>query len=113
MEIKMNFIAPLFERAEEYGKTSYELFKLKAIDKIAEMVSTIVSRVYFMIALAMFATTLNIGISIWLGEMLGKVYYGFFCVAGFYSIIGIVLFFFLHRPIKNKVSNRIISQMIN
>jgi hypothetical protein len=29
-EEKPNFIEPLFLRAEEYGKTSFELLKLKA-----------------------------------------------------------------------------------
>ncbi len=42
MEDKLNFIEPLFERVEEYGKTSYELFKLKTIDKTSNILSTFV-----------------------------------------------------------------------
>ena len=26
----------------------------------------------------------NVGLSLWIGELLGKAYYGFFAVAGFY-----------------------------
>ena len=113
MEDKMNFIEPIFERAEEYGKTSYELFKLKTLDKTAVVVSTFVSRGTVILVLSMFIVLATIGVALYLGEMLGKSYYGFFCVAGFYGIIGGVLYFFMNNWIKKRVSNLIISQMLN
>ena len=113
MENKTNFIAPLFVKAEEYGKTSYELFKLKALDKTAGVASTFVSRGAVVLFLSMFTVIINIGIAFWLGDLLGKIHYGFFCVAGFYAIIGSVLYFFMHNWIKKTVSNSIISQMLN
>jgi len=113
MENKITFIEPLFEKAEAYGKTSYELIKLKAVDKTAEVVSTLVSRGAAILVLSMFIVIVNIGIALWLGDLFGKSYYGFFCVAGFYAIIGGVLYFFLHNRIKKNVSNSIISQMLN
>lgn len=113
MEDKLNFIEPLFEKAREYGKTSFELFKLKALDKTAGSMSTIVSRGLVVFAFAMFITILNIGVSLWLGELLGRLYYGFFCVAGFYALLGIVLYFFLNKWIKKRVSNSIILQILN
>ena len=113
MEDKNNFIEPLLERAESYGKTSYELLKLKAVDKTADLTSTIISRGAAVLMLYMFIVIVNIGIALWLGDLLGKSYYGFFCVAGFYAIIGGVLFFFMHDSIKKRVSNSLISQMLN
>lgn len=113
MENKLLFIEPLFERVETYGKTSYELIKLKAVDKTSEVVSTIVSRGAVVLMLSMFIVIVNIGIALFLGDILGKSYYGFFCVAGFYAIIGGVLYFFLHNRIKKYVSNSIITQMLN
>lgn len=113
MENKMIFIEPLLERAEEYRKTSYELFKLKSLDKTVEIVSTFVSRGSVILVLAMFVLVLNIGIALWLGDLLGKTYYGFFCVAGFYGILGCILYFFLHNQIKKYVSSLIISQILN
>lgn len=111
-EEKPNFIEPLFSRVEEYGKSSYELFKLKAVEKTAGVVSTLISRGGTVIFLAMFTVIANLGIALWLGDILGKNYYGFFCVAGFYAIIGGVIYFFLHNTIKKKVSNSIISQLL-
>jgi hypothetical protein len=61
---------------------------------------------------AMFALVLNIGVALWLGELLGKNYYGFFIVAAFYLFTGMVLHFFLHNWIKKPVSNLIITQVL-
>ncbi len=112
MADKLIFIQPLLERAEAYGKTSYELIKLKAVDKTADITSTLVSRGAVVLVLSMFIVIVNIGIALWLGDILGKSYYGFFCIAGFYGIVGGVLYFFMHDTIKKRVSNSLISQML-
>lgn len=113
MEDKINFTEPILERAEEYGKTSYKLFKLKAVDKTAGVVSTFISRGTVALVLSMFILILTIGVAIWLGDLLGKLYYGFFCVAGFYGLIGVILYFFLHNFIKKIISNSIITHLLN
>ncbi len=113
MENTFNQIEPLFEKIEDYGKTSYELFKLKAISKTAEVVSTFVSRVAVVIVLSMFLVFASIGLALWLGDLLGKPYFGFFCVATFYILLGGVLFFLLHKFVKRKVSNSIISEIFH
>jgi hypothetical protein len=113
MENKLICIEPLFERAESFGKTSYELIKLKAIHKTTRVISTFVSKGIVLIIVSMFFTILTIGVALWLGDLLGKSYYGFFCVAGFYGILGVVLFFLLQNQIKKNVSNSIISLILN
>lgn len=113
MEQKTTFIDPLYERIEEYGKVSFELVKLKALDKTSAVASTFVSRAVAFLVLAMFFLVLNIGVALWLGDLLGKSYYGFFCIAGLYGVIGSVLYFFMHKWMKARVSNSIITQMLN
>lgn len=113
MEDKTSFIAPLFERAEAYGKVSYKLLQIKALDKTASVVATLVSRSVAIIFTSIFFVSANIGIALWLGDLLGKSYYGFFCVAGFYGLIGAILHFLLHSPIKRWISNSIISQALD
>ena len=54
MENRSIFIEPLLERVEEYGKTSFELYKLKAISQTAKLVSTLVSRGAVVLMLSMF-----------------------------------------------------------
>lgn len=113
MEDKVNFIEPLIERAEEYGKTSLELLKLKALDKTSAVVSTAVSRGAVILILTLSIVIANIGAAFWIGDLLGKPYYGFFCVSGFYAVIAGVLYFFMHDSIKKRVSNSIISQLLS
>lgn len=113
MEDKMIFIEPLFERIEAYGKTSLELIKLKALDKTTEVVSTGISRGITVMVFFMFLVLINIGAALWLGDLLGKSYYGFFCVAVFYGLLGVVLYFFMHKLIKKSVGNSLILQLLN
>jgi cytochrome c biogenesis protein CcdA len=113
MEIKTSYLEPLFERAEEYGKTSYELIKLRTLEKTSKILSAIISRGIVVLILAIFIVFANIGLALWLGDLLGKNYYGFLCVAGLYGIVWGVLHFFLHNQIKRKINNSLITQMFN
>ncbi|MDP3557625.1 MAG: hypothetical protein Q8T03_09640 [Bacteroidota bacterium] len=113
MENLTTIFDPLFEKAEAYGKTSLEIAKLKALDKTSEVASNIASRGIVFLVLSLFVVTLSIGVALWLGSILGEVYYGFFCVAGFYALLGIVLYFFLHDKISRAIGNSIISNVLN
>ena len=113
MEDKAFMLEPLFERLEQYGKTSYELYKLKTLNKTTGLVSTFGSRLVVALLVSMFATVVTIGVSLWLGDLFGKVYYGFFCVAGLYAVVGVVLYFFMRNWIKKHISNSIVTQILN
>ncbi len=112
MEKQASIVEALYERVEAYSKTTLELSKLKALNTTTHVVTTMISRLSVVIMLALFALVLNIGIALWLGELLGKNYYGFFIVALFYPIAAIVLHFFLHNWIKKPVSDLIITQAL-
>jgi len=83
-------IESLFETIKDYGQTNIDLVKLKAADRISDIVSSLVANFLVLIALSMFIVILNIGIALLLGELLGKSYYGFFVLAGFYLIVGLI-----------------------
>ncbi len=113
METKPNAIESLLEKAEQYGKTSIELLKLKAVEKTSNTLSKLVFYCVFATVILLFAIAVNIAIALWLGDLLGKPCYGFFCVSGFYVIVGCVLFFLLKNYIKTKIGNSIIIKMLN
>lgn len=113
MENKTTIFEPLFERAQAFGKTSFELYKLKAVEKTSGISSTFVSRAIAFFVLFLFVLMASFGIALWLGDVLGKAYYGFLCVAGFYGIVGGVLYFFMHNWIKKGVNNSIIKEILN
>ena len=112
MKDRESLIEALLERTEQYSKSSFELLKLKSLDKTADVTSTLVSRFFLAMAISIFVLILNIGIALWLGEILGKNYYGFLLVAIFYGLVGLSLLL-LHPKLKARISNSIISQVLN
>ena len=112
METPVHSIESLLESVETYGKTTLELSKLKALETTTNVVTTLVVKLSVIVILALFALIFNIGIAILLGELLGKSYYGFFIVAVFYLLAGIILHFFLHSWIKRPISESIITQVL-
>ena len=112
MKENLNIIEPLFEKAEEFGKTSLELFKLKAVDRTSTVASTFIAHSIFVIALFMCLLITTIGIALWLGDVFGKIYYGFFCVALFYGLLGVLLYL-VRNKIKRRVGDSIISNILD
>lgn len=112
MEDKAKLIESLFESAADYGKASYELVKLKALDKTSDAVSSLIPHSVVIAVAAIFMLFINLGLAFWLGEVLGKIFFGFFVVAAFYGIVGIVLHFFMHKWIKKVISNYIIKNAL-
>ncbi len=112
MESPTDRIESLFQRLETFTITTFELSKLKLLHTTTIIVTSLIVRISVIIMISLFALVLNIGIALFLGELLGKDYYGFFIVAAFYLIASLILHFFLHRWIKKPISNLIIKQTL-
>ena len=112
MEDNSKIIEPLLERVVEYGKTSFELAKLKALEKISDVVSTLLPNAFVFAIIASFMLFLSLGFAFWLSEILGKIYYGFFLVAAFYGILVIVVHFFMRKWLKKIIRNYFIKQVL-
>jgi hypothetical protein len=112
MEENTRLLESLLEKASDYGKTSFELVKLKTIDKTADVVSTMVPHSVVFVLIASFMLFLNLGLALWLGDVLGKTFYGFFVVAAFYILAGLVIHFFLHDTIKKLVADYFIKHVL-
>ena len=112
MESPASEVATLFEMAEEYGKTTYDLYKLKLVDTASVVSTSIIARMSVIIMISLFVLVLSIGVALFLGELLGKIYYGFFIIAGAYLVAGIVMHFFLHTWIKKPISESIVKQSL-
>jgi fatty acid desaturase len=112
MEENTKLVESLLEKTTEFVKTSIELAKLKAIDKTADIVSTIIPHAIVFMLAAAFMLFVNLGIAFWLGEIIGNTFYGFLVVAGFYGVTGAIIHFFFHRKIKKNIANNIVQQLI-
>ncbi|MBK0369077.1 phage holin family protein [Flavobacterium agrisoli] len=91
METNTSRTEMLFDKAETYAKTSFEIIKLKTVSKTADALSTLTSHIAIGVLVVFFGFFLNIGLSLWIGEQLGASYYGFFIVGGFYFLITLLL----------------------
>lgn len=112
METPASQLESLFEKAEAFGMTTYELSKLKALETTTKVVSSMVSRLAVIAMVSIFLFMLSTGVAFSLGGLLGQIYYGFFVVAAFYMVASLLLHFFLHKWIKKPLSDSIISQAL-
>jgi hypothetical protein len=110
MEETTRLLESLLDSATDYGKTSFELVKLKTIEKTTDIVSSLIPHSVVIILIGSFLLFLNLGLALWLGEILGKAFYGFFAVAGFYIFAGVIIHFFMHNRIKMYISNYLVKQ---
>jgi len=111
MEDFTKSIESLLEQTTDYGKTSYEMMKLKTIDKTADVVSSLAPHFLVFIIFWTFLVFSSIGLALWLGKFLGEAYYGFAAVGAFYCIIGIILYFFLYKWLKKITGNCFIKKI--
>ena len=112
-EEKTPTLESLIDSVENYGKTSIDLAKLKAIRKVSEVVSSLAASVVviFMTILCIFI--FSIGLSLWIGDYLGKPYWGFFIIAGVYLLVAIICHAASKQLIKTPVSNSILKNILD
>jgi hypothetical protein len=112
MKDNIELIELLLARVVEYSKTSFELLKLKALEKSSDVISSLAVHSIIVFLIASFMFFLNLGLAFWLGEILGNTCYGFFVVGAFYGFIGIILHLFLLKNVKNILRNYVIRQLL-
>jgi hypothetical protein len=112
MNQQTGLIEELIEKVEQYGKTTIELLKLKTLDKSSDVISNLISWLIVVIFAVLFFLILNIGLALWIGEIMGKSYYGFFVISGFYALLALIFGIFRKQLIKNPVNNSIIEQVL-
>jgi hypothetical protein len=112
MDERENILSSLLDSVEEYGKTSFELFKLKRLDKASDIAGTVISRIAAIIAFVTFLLMASFGAAFWLGDVLGRMWYGFFVVAAFYGLLGLLVYFVMHKGLKKILTDMIIHQTL-
>lgn len=102
----------LISKTEKFTKTSIDLLKLNVVEKTADIVSSVTSGLTVILFVAMFTLFLNIGLGLWIGELLQSNYMGFLIVSGFYLIVAIVIYFYQNRLLKNPISDKIVVKLL-
>jgi hypothetical protein len=112
MQDEQSDIEVLFAHTREFVESKAELWKLKAIDSLSDIVSTIASRLGIILILSIFIFIISIGAALLIGEWLGKNFYGFFIIGFLYGIVGIICYVNRDHWMKTSVCNLIIREML-
>jgi hypothetical protein len=113
MEDNNKLIETLLEKTGEYSKTSFELIKLKITDRITDVVSSLLPTAVIFFFIASCILFCSLGLSFWLGDILGKISYGLFAVAAAYGFIALFIRFVIYKWLKRIVGDSIIKRIFN
>ena len=105
-------IKTLIDKSKDYLETKIELTKLKTIDKSADILSAVVVIVSMIFIGSLVIILISIGLSLYLGRLLGAYHYGFFVMGGFYALVLLLIFIQREKWIKTPISNGLINKML-
>jgi hypothetical protein len=112
MSERHNIFEPLLRSIENLANTSIRLFKLKMIEKVADILTGLITGFVILTGAFFILVLLSVAGSLWLGEILGKTYYGFLAMAGFYILLMLILYKSRNLLIKNLLIAMFIRKMM-
>jgi hypothetical protein len=112
MEDNTKMIESLLGKITDYAKTSYELTKLRVVDKTTDGLSSFLPNTVIAAILCSFLLFANLGLALWLGKILGELFYGFFIVAAFYALIAFIMHLFMRKWLKRILYDYMIKQVL-
>lgn len=101
----------LVHNVREYAETRLNYLILDAQEKIADTAGGIISGVVLAVMGLFLLFFLSIGAAWYIGEVTGKAFIGFFSVAGFYAVLGIILYAMRHSMFHKPVANSLIKKI--
>ncbi len=108
-----SLVEDLIVKTEEYTKTSYDLSRLKLMDKSSSVISSIAAVLACGIILFISILIASFGLSLYLGEVLGKACYCFFAVGAGYAVLSIFFYFFLNTWVRKTLDKSLRAQLFN
>jgi len=113
MEKDPTAVEELFYKLKDYIETTFDLFKLKAINKVSGFTSTVIVSIILIILLFLIMICISIGFALLIGLWLGQAFWGFFIMGVLYLIIGLILFASRGKLLKEPISDKFIKELID
>jgi len=113
MENNPTAVEELFYKLKDYIETTFDLFKLKAINKVSAFTSTVIVSIILIILLFLIMICISVGFALLIGLWLGQAFWGFFIMGVLYLIIGLILFASRGKLLKEPISNKFIKELID
>lgn len=112
MQTTFAHIEELVTNSGKLAETKAEIFALKTTRKASVAVSEVVTRLSFLLVLIFMLLMLSFGAAYWVGGLLESMTAGFLTVAGFYTLVGLLLFAFKKEAIATPVQNYFIKKAL-
>lgn len=112
MNIETNF-NELISKSKDYAETSINLFKLETLEKISNFIPSLAWRIFVFVFGLTAVMFLNIALSLWLGQIIGKLYFGFLLVAFSNVLLAVIIFLFRKPLVVNPLNKLIIRKFLN
>lgn len=112
MDTNYEIVETVFKRIENLTTNQTALIKLKLYNKTADLATFLAMKAIIVTVLGLFFILLNIGLSLWIGEMLGKTYFGFFVLAAFYAVAAIFIKTSVYKYLQQQINMRVLSKIL-
>lgn len=103
----------LLTKTETVLKIQLELLRLKTINKLSYVFSSLISGVIFSVIAIFLMLNVNIGLAIWIGTIMENPYLGFFIVAAFYLVVLVCVLFVWKKHLVGLIRNLVIKELID
>ena len=113
MEKSFAHLEELAGSVKEYIHTRIELVKLQAAEKTSSVIANMVAGLVAAMIFLLVALLLSVALSLLIGAAIGKMWAGFAIVAGFYLLIGIIVWMARGKLIRIPVMNALIRQLFS
>ncbi|HSU29127.1 MAG TPA: phage holin family protein [Chitinophagaceae bacterium] len=111
MEKVFNKAEELILTVKKYVNGKIEAVKVNTAEKISVVMAAILARIVSGVGFLLFVVFGGIALSIILGQWIGKPWAGFLIVAGFYLLMGIIVWKGRVKLIQLPVMNALIKQL--
>jgi hypothetical protein len=103
----------LYQKAENYAKSSLKLVCLQTVKKSSELFAALGFGFILVVVVCFFFFLINFGVSLWVGQKLNDLALGFCLVASFYFVLAILLLVFKKTIMNKYFKNWIINQFVS
>lgn len=102
----------LLSDAGDLIETKTALYRLKAIERLADVSGELVMDLAMIVITSFVIITFSFGFALLIGDWLGRTYYGFFVMGGSYTIVALILYARRTRWLKDPFSNMLIRKIL-
>ncbi|MFN3756965.1 MAG: hypothetical protein ACK4RM_08410 [Flavobacterium sp.] len=113
MKEQIILLEELFEKIKNLSKSTIELVTLRFYRKLTGVIALIITDVIVIILISFMLFLLNIALALWIGELLGKMSYGFLIVGAFYGILGLLAHLFFRKAIHKLIKKNLVNHLLN